>query len=77
MSDTNDTINEKMNIIKGFFSKVWALLFSRTARTVVVMALFNGLDSIKELVPVTYQPWVTGTLAILALYFRANPRANL
>lgn len=52
------------------------LLKSRTAWSIVFMALFNGLDAIKDVVPAAYQPYITPIVAVLALYFRANPQAR-
>lgn len=56
--------------------KIAMLLKSRTAWSIVFMALFNGLDAIKDVVPAAYQPYITPIVAVLALYFRANPQAR-
>lgn len=57
--------------------KYWALRWSRTAWSIVGLALFNGLDSIKEQVPMGWQPYVNVILTLGALHFRANPRQIL
>ena len=49
------------------------IVLSHTNQTVVVLAIFNGLTSVKEMVPVEYQPYVTAVLAVLAILFRIFP----
>lgn len=59
-----------VNLLK----KYWALRYSRTAWSVIGLALLNGLESVKEQVPVGWQPYLNVILTLAALHFRANPR---
>jgi len=51
-------------------------LKSRTVWTAVVLVLINGIPAIRELIPVDIQPAVDSILALLAIYFRINPRVK-
>lgn len=52
------------------------LFKSRTAWTILVLFLFNGISGIKDIVPPEYQSYVNGALSLIAFYFRANPQAK-
>lgn len=54
--------------------RYWALRYSRTAWAVVGLALLNGLESVKEQVPMGWQPYLSVILTLLALHFRANTK---
>jgi hypothetical protein len=64
-----------MQSIIDTIRKYTALLGSRTAWTILALGLFNGLTSVKDQVPVSWQPWVNPLLMVLGWYFRANPQA--
>lgn len=51
-------------------------LKSRTLWTGVVIILINGVPAAQDLIPVQYVPLINGILAILAIYFRVNPRVT-
>ena len=56
-------------------NKLSMVLKSRTAWTVVLMFVVGGVQAVDMFIPVGAQPVVEGLLAIVALYFRANPKA--
>ena len=57
--------------------KYWALRYSRTAWSIIGLALLNGLESVQEQVPVDWRPYLNIILTLAALHFRANPRQAL
>ena len=66
-----------------FFDKLWynyemmtkiiQMLKSRTFWTIVLLVVFNGVSSVKNLVPVAYQPTVDIILGLVATIFHINP----
>lgn len=66
-----------MNQIIELLRKYVGLLGSRTAWSVVGLALFTGVDSVKEQIPANWQPYAIPVLTILALHYRANPKAAI
>lgn len=57
-------------------NKLKLALKSRTAWTVVVMFVLNGVTGVRELVPPTLLPLLDAALGILAIYFRVNRKAD-
>jgi len=55
-------------------NKIKKALTSRTVWTVVVTFILNGVPAISDSVPATWLPAINGVLAILAIYFRVNPK---
>lgn len=60
------------NILQKIF-KILDLWDSRTAWSIIGLVIFNGLDSVKDIIPVAYQPIVSLILGSLAIYYKANP----
>lgn len=58
-------------------NKLLTALTSRTVWTCIALVLLNGIPTIKDLIPSNIAPFVNSFLAILAMYFRVNPQANL
>lgn len=66
----NDTLSK-------VFIKIALALRSKTVLTVIAMFIYNGLSSVKDLVPLKYQDAVNVALTMLAAYFRVNPSEKL
>lgn len=49
-------------------------LSSRTCWTILILFLVGGLTEVQQFVPDNLQGLVEGLLAVLAGYFRLNPR---
>jgi hypothetical protein len=54
-------------------NKIIKVLKSRTFWTIVVLVLFNGVSSIRNLVAPEYQPILDILLGLAATYFHINP----
>ncbi len=69
-----------MNLKEYLFSKtklmdkVKKVLRSRQFWTGVAIFVINGVDGIREIIPVEIIPYVNGVLGMLAVYFRISPR---
>ena len=57
--------------------KLLNALKSRTTWTIIVLFIINGIDGIREQIPANLLPVIDGVLSMLAVYFRANPKADL
>lgn len=56
--------------------KIGMALRSRTFWTIAVMFIIGGVGEIRDLLPASSLVYVEGGLALLATYFRVNPRAK-
>ena len=54
--------------------KLLTALKSRTVWTVVLLFLISGVNAVQQYVPADYLTPVQGLLALLAVYFRVNPK---
>ena len=52
------------------------LFKSRTVWSVILLALFNGVDSVKAQVPANWQPYITPLLLLANVYFHTNPKVK-
>lgn len=66
-----------MNFAQKFFIKIALAGRSKTAWTIVLLAVYNGVGSVKGLVPSQYQEFVNAVLSLMAIYFRLNPSESL
>jgi hypothetical protein len=66
-----------MEKAERFFIKIALAFRSKTAWTVALLAVYNGVSSVKDMVPAPYQELVNALLGIAAVYFRMNPSATL
>jgi len=57
-------------------NKVKQVVSSKTNWTILVLFLINGMGAIQEYIPEDARPLVNGILAILAIYFRSNPKVD-
>lgn len=57
-------------------NKISLALRSRTTWTIVVLFVINGVSGIRESIPPGWLEPLDALLSILAIYFRASPRAK-
>jgi len=54
--------------------KIITALKSRTAWTIVVLFIMNGITGIDDFTPEAFDNIVNPILSLLAIYFRVNPK---
>lgn len=64
----------ELSINKNNMNTFKKVVSSRTVWTVVVMFVVSGIGAVHNFIPTSWFPLVDGVLAILAVYFRLNPR---
>lgn len=57
-------------------SKYLQILKSRTVWSCIVIVLINGIPAVQNQIPSDYLSLVNGLLALLAAFFRVNPRVS-
>ena len=54
--------------------KIITALKSRTVWTIIVLFLISGVQGVSSFIPANLLEPIQGLLALLAVYFRVNPR---
>lgn len=53
---------------------VLKIVKSRQFWTIVVLFVINGVEGVKDVIPVLALPYINTVLGLLALYFRIKPK---
>ena len=70
------TKGRQSKIIKLKYMDIKNIFKSRTVLVIILLFIINGIEGIREFIPVGLLPLIDGVLGILAIYFRVKPKQD-